>query len=276
MSFQHFMMTGTTLALLTSAVALGACTTTEEEPDGSTSPYATESGFCAALAEAECNDQVVTGCFGSDEASLPSDRSKCISARKNLCNPQGLDYNSGAAQTCIAARRSALADAQLTMVELAAAEKACLEVFSRGGASGASCSADVDCDTADDLRCVIKPGAASGNCAEPTFVDGGVDCSAPNAVCNEGFYCSAESGNICREQPAEGDDCSASAPCAEGFNCSVATGGVCLAKGQGGDSCASAGECAGGFCSKPTGAANGTCTSTDQLTSTSQSCDSFR
>lgn len=266
----------TPLALLASAVALGGCSVSTDEDPGGTSPFATEAGFCAALAEAECNDQVVTACFGSDEAALESDRSRCVSAREGECNPQNLEYNSAAAEVCINARKAALADAQITRVEIKAAEEACLAVFSGGGASGATCSGHADCDTPAGLRCVVKPGAASGNCAEPTSIGGGSDCSASNAVCNDGFYCSAESGDICREQPAEGDDCSAAAPCAEGFKCSVATGGVCLAKGQGGDTCATGDDCAGGFCSKPTGAAAGACSSTEQLASTSQSCDAFR
>jgi hypothetical protein len=277
MSFRNFLIAGTSLVLLASAAAAGGCVVTEdEEPSGSTYPYPTESAFCAALAGVECNDNVVTACFGSDESSLESDRSKCESAREAQCNPEHLHYNPEAAVPCLDARKAALTDAALTRAEIDAADEACLPVFSRGGASGASCTADVDCDTAGGLRCVTKPGQASGNCAEPTIAEGGAKCDASNIVCADGLYCNADAGDFCTVQPAEGEDCSAAAPCADGFKCSLETGGVCLAKAANGDACAADAECTGGFCTKPSGAANGTCTSTSQLASTSQSCDDYK
>lgn len=263
--------------LVTSAVAGGGCVVeSASEPTGPQYTYPTEASFCTALAKAECNKTVVGACFGSDDTTLEADTAKCVTAREATCNPQNLPYNPAAADACIAKRTSVLSDAELTRVEIDDADEACLAVFSRDGGSGVTCAVNTDCNTADGLRCVVKPGQASGTCATPEILGGGEKCTADNAVCDVGFFCSATAGDYCVAQPALGEACAPAMPCQDAFKCSADVDGVCEAKLDNGAVCADDLQCSGGFCLKSTGQTDGNCSAKYKLEFTSQSCDPFR
>lgn len=237
--------------------------------------YPTDASFCEALAKAECNDAVVTACYGSDQTSLPDDQKSCVTARAGRCNPDHLPYHPEHAEACIAAHAAAVQDATWTHDELAQIEEACLPVFSKQQSEGAACSVNTDCDATKDLRCVVKLGNIGGICAVPKVVTGGESCAAPAEVCADGFYCDPKVSH-CLAYPQENEACSATTPCDPVFYCTDADTGVCTAKTKNGQACSLDEVCAGGFCVGANEHMTGKCSSTLQLALTSSSCDVYR
>ena len=84
MSFGRF-----ALVLGMAGALAGGCTVTQETTQVTPDPYPDVATFCAKLATAICNANVVTACYGSDAASLPTDTQSCIDAYSQLavCNP---------------------------------------------------------------------------------------------------------------------------------------------------------------------------------------------
>jgi hypothetical protein len=252
------------------AIGASACTIVDDT-DPAADPYATESAFCQALAAAACNADVVTACYLSTDEQVAEDTKKCVTARSETsrCNPLGLNYDSAGAAACIAAVKVAYGDAKLTADEVAASSQACLAVFSVGGEVGTSCEADVDCDGAAGLQCVVKAG--KGSCQTPEEVGPGLKCAADNAVCEVGFYCGSD--EACVERPGPAEACAADKPCVETALC---IDDVCAAKTANGASCTTDGECAGGFCVMAKDQTTGTCGSQLILSSTTaNSCEPF-
>lgn len=277
MSFRNLSWTWMACAALASA--MGGCLVTEDDdggpPTGPTYAYPTAEDFCAGLASAECGDEVVQACYGSDAASLEANRDTCAGVRAAACSATTLEYHPEFAEACVNARRTVLADASLTGDEIRTADEACLAVFSAGGADGVTCTAHTDCDTGGGLRCVIKTGSAEGLCKTPQSVGGGSPCDAEEAVCADGFFCDAAS-TACLAEKALGADCSTAAPCAAGFKCTVPDGGVCVEQEATGGTCATGGDCVSGFCLIPSGGATGTCSAAWALQQTATTCDEFR
>jgi len=273
MSFRNFLMMSLTSALLGSIAALGCVISGDDEPPGVVDPFPTASAFCQAVAEAECNDTVVEVCSGATPDTVEESRPNCITARRAACNPENLPkYNSAAAPDCIAKRKDVIKDAILSLVEIEEAMEACLPVLSRGGVKGSTCSEHIDCDTANDLRCIIALGDAAGICDVPESIPAGDDCSAVNAVCQDGYYC--DTGDHCVSSPGVNATCSATVPCADGLKCSLETSGVCLQKADDAQPCMVAEDCSGGFC-LPASTEN-LCSSTYRLEFSSATCDDYR
>jgi hypothetical protein len=248
------------------------------DPPGPTFKYPTEADFCSAKAAAECNDSVVGACYGSDAASLPKDRASCVSAAGKLatCNPDNLQYHPQLAEGCIAALSGAWSDAKLSRDEASSIADACVVVFNDGGTSGSGCTLDSDCDATNGLRCITKSAGAEGtkgSCGIATKVAAGDDCSANNAVCNDGYYC--DGGQHCVSAAKEGQTCSDIIPCGSDFKCTGATMKSCIQRANNGSPCVVDDDCKG-YCSVAQGANQGTCTATIQLAATSQACNAFR
>ena len=276
MSFRNLSLAWMACAALASG--MGGCLVTEEDngpPTGPSFAYPTVEDFCAGLAAAECGDEVVQACYGSDAASLEANRETCAGVRAAACSANTLEYHPEFAEACVNARRTALTNASLTRDEIGATDEACVAVFSAGGADGTACVVHTDCDTGAGLRCVMKPGAPEGLCKTPREVGGGSACEEPDAVCAEGFYCESMS-LACLEQPATGGDCSTAEPCAAGFKCTAPNSGVCVEQEATGGPCLTGGDCASGFCLIPSGGAMGTCSATWMLQQTATTCDEFR
>lgn len=262
----------------------GACGGGETEPEFR---YPAQADFCRAAAEAACNTQVVQACYGSDDASLATDRDACIAARSraNTCNPLSLPYHPEEAERCVASYRAVWADAALDRGEVASLRESCLSVFSRGGKDGTSCTIDEDCDTGEGLRCVTKPGAPTGKCGTPAEVGGGVDCSAANAECADGFFCDAES-SACLQKLGVGKSCSPSRPCQDDLRCTPdpkaepsdePPPATCEPKFDNAAPCETGDDCKGGFCFGPAGAEDGkACSARLALAFTAETCSSFR
>jgi hypothetical protein len=270
MSFGRF-----ALVLGMAGALAGGCTVTEETTQVTPDPFPDVATFCAKVAAAVCNQYVVTACYGSDANSLPTDTQSCIDAYSQLavCNPGNLPFHKDQAANCLAQLQAAYADAKIEAAEVKAVEDACVLVFFTGLGSGSTCTSDSVCNTLGQLRCVIKAGDTDGTCEIPVEVTGGLDCSAPNAQCIEGFYCD---GSNCLGMPGEGHACSTTIPCQDTCVCSAATGGVCnLKMANGVQGCTADNDCQSGFCTKATDAATGRCMGTSVLAGTSENCAPF-
>jgi hypothetical protein len=218
-------------------------------------PYPDATSFCAGLAQAECNNSVLTACF----ATTTSDkRTACLSDRERVCNDDivtpaqllGLTYDSGQAEACVGVASRAYSDAKLTSTEVAEVEAACGSVFSRMGARNAVCTSDADCNRSAGLRCVSHPtqpdaGAPEGSCQSPsTPVPGGNSCAAPDAVCVTGYHCDAS--YHCIQDVAPPGKCNSVDICASTATCSP--DGMCVSKLASGATCTSNEECLSGIC----------------------------
>jgi hypothetical protein len=271
------------------ALAIGCTVKSETEPQpGPTFKYPTEASFCEAIAQAECSSALVDACYGgSDDATNATNTDSCVAIRSasEVCRSLpgyagadlgGVRYNPEVAVACVESRRQIFADAELRRQELEDNEVACRGVFSKARAAGASCEADVDCDTLNGLSCIVKAGEIDGACGEPAIVGGGLDCTGDDAVCADGFYCDGDSG-ACLGVATAGKDCGASKPCDEGLSCAgPSDGAVCVEKLADGSDCKVDDECAGTFCDKPISTDDGVCSSSLELNKFAASCDAFR
>lgn len=271
--------TTTTVTGFVALVLVGGCVIGTDETEGGpapgSSPYANEASFCEAVAKAQCSDAVVQGCYSSDSESLAEDKASCVAQRKStsVCNPRRLKYGKANAKACVDAHTAAYKDGSISSGDVDAIDAACMTVLYGGGTQGASCTRDDDCDTPNDLRCVNKSGDVEGICIVPTEVGAGLDCSANDAECIEGFYCNAS--DDCVGLEGNGSGCGIGMPCEEGLSCSAESDGVCFPKGGNSDPCDTGDECASGFCTIATGSNEGRCTATLTFQSTSKSCEDF-
>lgn len=248
-------------------LAMGCDGGTETEP-AAPNPLESEAGFCEKFAEAVCLDGVVKACYLSDDANLEEDKAKCIelASQRSFCNPLDYPYDPDGAQACIDATAALYDQAELTAQEIVNQRLACLAVFSAGGAVGSPCAQDHECDGAAGLRCVTKV-SAEGTCQVPAEVEPGFDCSSPDSVCAEGFYCNESENCVAKEDI--GSTCTATQPCVDDAIC---TSDVCLEKAANGEICSAASECLGGFCLKKGDAATGQCGAFIPLTFDGQAC----
>jgi hypothetical protein len=272
-SLRNFSMVSALLFVVpVSALAVG-CTveTVNEPPPGPQYTYPSEADFCAAIAAAECTDQVVDACYASVPEKLAEDRAKCVAARTDpaRCNPSSFAYFPQFADACVASRAKIYTDAELTKQEIEDDYEACLPVFSRGGRDGSACTIDIDCDTSTDLRCVIK--GTTGTCRNPVEAAGGDECTAPDTVCADTHYCD---GSNCLTRKNAGAACSDVILCGEDLKCD-ATSSTCVAKLGGGETCLVDEDCQG-FCILTAGETDGTCAGKIVLEISSQTCDSFQ
>ncbi|MBW2454564.1 MAG: hypothetical protein JRI68_08640 [Deltaproteobacteria bacterium] len=266
--------TRTTLTLCGATAFAGllavACADTETaEPTGPA--FASETAFCKAVAEAVCNSNVVSACYGSSDATLPDDTQSCVEqySRQVNCNPGSFPYDPAGAEGCIAAMTAAYADGAINQTDVENIANACLPVFSSGGAAGSTCDIDSDCDGTASLRCVIKGG--EGTCQVPEEITPGQTCGEAQQVCEEGYYCGSD--DACIVRPGVAGDCSEIKPCVETALC---LDGVCFAKTDNGGTCTVSSECLGGFCVLATGATDGSCGAQYTLSpTTAESCTPF-
>jgi hypothetical protein len=264
-------MLGTLTLIAAPLAALSLGCDSAEEGTPVQSPYATEQGFCDALAKAICADAVVQACYVSaDATSLAEDRATCLSqaSRSTVCNPDNLDYDRGGAEACIAEAKRIFADALLTADELDSHAEICAQVFNRGGGVGAPCNLDSDCDVGDGLFCVAKPDLP-GSCQVPVDTAPGSKCDGAAAVCGDDYYCNVAGGSFCVERPAAGDACSELIPCQQDAYC---MGTTCFSKEANGSPCTDGQECVSGYCD--TGELS--CLGAVQLSASSPYCDKYK
>lgn len=213
--------------------------------DGSApDPYVTREGFCGEWAKAACTSRVVSACAATDQDA-------CVATQAQFCTGvvSAEAYRKELARSCVSRVRSAYADERLTPEEA--------RIVLTGGAPCDFACIDVD-----------------GECLEPTIVGGGMECTDPTSVCDEGFYCD---GTNCLALRTEGRECSASMPCAPELKCVGEEGAqVCEAKAATGEPCATGDDCVSGICSLPAGAAEGICGAEIILSTAEPACMNLR
>jgi len=258
----------TIVGVSVAAVASG-CGGPETE-QATPSPLNTEQGFCDALAAAICNAEVVEACYLADAESLDENTEECVdlASKSAVCNPSNHSYNKDAADACLQAVTTLYADARLEQSELDEAREACLDTFPGSGSLNADCVVHEDCNGADGLRCVGKPGQ-DATCQAPVEIEPAGDCSAADAVCPDDLYCDSP-GEHCVAKQGAGDSCDDTALCDASAQCA---GGLCVSKLANGEVCSADGECSGGFCVKKTGENTGQCGSFIPLTFDSAACE---
>jgi len=225
-------------------------------------------------------DSVVSACYGSGTTVPTTDRTSCQAAvgKVAVCNPTGAKYHPHEAEACIAAWVTAYTDAAITAEELSDIDEACLKVFYNESGQGVECSADYDCNVGSGLRCVRKPGAAKGNCYEPNVVAGGDSCTAENATCVTGKFCSEDNGFVCVTKYDVGTDCSAKLLCKDYYVCSASTS-KCESKLANDADCEYDAECEGGLCEMAADAAptdKGSCSASISLNKYVSNCNKFK
>lgn len=259
------------------ALAATACSSTKDGPGAGADPLATKAGFCKAWATNACNAVVV------DRCQSPS-VDACINSQQLFCQsaiPSG--YDSTNAQACLERVTEAYSDGVLSASDLAVVihfGEPCDKLVRGTSAEGETCTRDTDCDTLSGHKCVIKPGASSGECHEPVMAGGGDRCTAPEVVCAEGYYCD---GRNCVAQFEAGEPCENDAECKADLRCVIsdpgdggAPSGVCEARKAASSKCTSHAECASNYCGIAKGDADGLCASSVQLSQREPVCEDLR
>jgi hypothetical protein len=194
----------------------------------------------------------------------------CVAKRQQVCvasKPANTVYAAAAAEGCVNEVGAAYADAQLTLDENTAVDKACGPVFDGPGAKDAVCQTDIDCQRSLGLQCVLAAGSTSGTCQVPVTVQGGGSCSAADAQCVSGYHCGSTAH--CDIDAALNESC-ATIPCAPDLLCSTAA--MCESKNADGSACASDVECTHGICNKGSTQTMGICVSLVALAPTEPFC----
>lgn len=247
------------LAALLPLTPLLSCSEDEPAPE-------TREGFCDRWAEAACSGDVVSACQAADADA-------CRLAQEGYCLdlvPQN-GFVDDRADDCIDAVSDAYADADLTADELATVVRLgepCDRLVRGPRGAGESCSSSLDCDGPAGFECVFKGSAANGTCQTPQVVDPGLDCSADNAVCTEGFYCN---GDNCIGAADVGDSCVRNDECADGY----CDSGTCVAGRSIDDDCTDDEQCTSGLCYEFS-ATERVCTDRVRLSRTDPLCENLR
>jgi len=258
------------IALLLLGLCLPTACTEEEPPD----PLAKSGAFCDAWADKACQADVVKYCNAKSVDS-------CRSTQGDFCRgivPE--NYTSAHAKECLDAVDAAYRDAELSPDELQVVLRlaAPCDRLSKGTrTSGQSCSSADECNTADGFACIKKQGASDGVCAEPEVSAAGDECSAPNQVCKDGYYCN---GDNCVTLKKTGASCEGDYQCRLTDYCQKdsadADTGTCELRAELDESCSRDADCQSGYCVIESGVTEGVCASTIRLSRTEPLCESLR
>jgi hypothetical protein len=212
-----------------------------------------------------------------------NDVDACVNSQKSFCAslvPSGYDAKYG--QQCIDAVKAAYADADLSADELRTVlqlKEPCDRLIKGPGEEGGGCDEDTDCNTLEELRCVVKIGQAEGTCQEPVEVGGGDPCDAAAQVCGGDYYCDGEN---CIRHKALGAACSYDAECADENRCNAAPDengdlvGECVARLEDSSVCTDHNECQSNLCAKSPTATQGRCVSLVRLSPDSALCENLQ
>jgi hypothetical protein len=198
--------------LLALAVGIGACSSKEEAPD----PYATVGQFCLAWGKSACTPEAVSACAGNDATDALTQA--CITSQAAFCETllPTTGYSSAQAAECLAAVQSAYSDGRLNAADIAIVRHRgapCNHLVKGPQPKGGSCTQDDDCDTLQNYQCVMK--GDEGTCQIGKLVANGTPCDAPDAVCNDKFYCD---GN-CVAYRTVGARCATDSECDPALTC---------------------------------------------------------
>lgn len=205
-----------------------ACSTTEEDPYGSTDSY------CAAKAEAECTN-VAKRCGAAIDACKQRRTSICNTAASSAIN-QGRSYQANAVQDCIDSINDTYRNGanDVTVEGEAETAKICERVFSGSKKESIPCTNTFEC--ASSLIC------DKGVCIREEKVSGTGQCNNAGQVCETGSFCQPQGATrFCAPKKSIGEDCSADVPCNETLRC-VST--RCMARVTVGNPCDNDDQCA--------------------------------
>ena len=257
------------LIFLALGISFLACSS-EKSGSPAVDPYRSEDSFCGEWAKAACNKTVVDKCSGGGD-----DTAACVQKQASWClSALPENYSPKKAKACVEAVRKAYSDSKLTAEEIKVVRffaEPCHQLSQGPKSQGDTCTRTSDCDTVEDVTCIIRPGEAEGSCETAIEAGGGDPCSDKNVVCADTHYCD---GANCLTKLQEGKPCDAAMPCAPGLRCVDMSGTfTCVAKLGTAAVCTADDECVSGVCAKGTGAADGKCVENLELGVTVALCD---
>jgi hypothetical protein len=198
----------------------------------------TRSEFCHAWAEAACSAETLSACQSADAEA-------CTTSQEDACLERvPASFSDAKGDACLEGVKAAYADADLQGDELATVLRLagpCAGIVVGPKSTGQSCDEDNDCDGSAGFTCVVAVDR-EGSCQKAEVTQGGRDCSAPQTICEVGFYCD---GDNCVESKDPEDECTIQAECGTGF-CNDA--GKCEARRKVSESCTEDLECGDGVC----------------------------
>ena len=218
-----------TLIAFGGAVALVACSSTEEDK------FASSDAFCKAKSDAECNG-LAKKCGASLDACSKARVSTCNNAAAAAAN-QGRSYRSNAAQDCIDSINSTYKNNGNDVTPKGEVETTtvCERVFSGSKKASDACANTFECE--GSLIC------DKGVCIKEEKVNVGAQCNNAGQVCETGVaYCQPRgAAKFCVESNKLNEACKADAPCIDSLRCVTDR---CVAKVTAGNPCDNDGECA--------------------------------
>jgi hypothetical protein len=225
----HHMMRKTFLVLACGGiVALVACSA-----DTTDDKYGDTGSFCAAKADAECQ-QLAAGCGASVDSCKTIRTSTCTNAV-----PGGRTYTSSKAQACIDKITAVYSKKSFTADEEKDVQNLCGRVFAGSVQKNQACQSDFDC--AGDMIC------DKGVCGDKAVKNTDDGCNNPGEVCNTDAYC-GNRGNLkfCIAKNQQDANCDKDNPCLDTLRCIIGSGvtnGTCKPKLNPGDPCDTTDQC---------------------------------
>ena len=201
----------------------------------------TRQEFCDDWGRAACSDETVSRCQATSSEACASTQTKfCLSLVP-------ADFVDGNADACIDAVEAAYKDGDLRDEELITVLRLgspCDTLVRGPKEENGSCTETAQCDAAGGYECVFKNAEPDGSCQIPVKQGPGADCSQPEDICEEGFYCNGEN---CIALKLADKACEVSRQCEAGLFCDT-TSDSCKARFAVGRECGKDSECASGFC----------------------------
>jgi hypothetical protein len=233
-------------ALFFLLAALGsACSEAEEGPGSNVSTIRTRDAFCTEWGVQACNENVVDYCQArSVEACRASQAEYCLSIVPTSYAP---DH----ARECLDGVKRAYADGDLDgdeLITVRALGEPCDRLLRGSGVANADCTENADCDGTKGLVCVTKGSDPVGTCQVPEEVQGGYECTEPQQLCEEDFYCN---GDNCVAHRKIGASCTLDSECGPEAYCESLAGDpekICVSRGAVGSGCTTSRECISQIC----------------------------
>lgn len=197
------------------AFALVACSSSVEEK------YPSTDSFCAAKADAECNNLAIVPCGATVEA-CKSLRVDACKAAATTAQGAGRNYKSTSAEACITKVTAVYSPKVIDAEKETEALEACERVFAGSKAANAPCATNYECEGSqicDKTVCATKVDTAIGSA-----------CANPGQFCAKGSFCAQQGPNkFCVAKKAENEICTPDSPCKEDLRCvgAGASGGSC-------------------------------------------------
>ena len=229
-----------------------ACSGEEDPTPVSADKYASLTAFCDTAGVAACTADVQETCGSPDATKCAGDFSAACRRGDTFINfGATTTYNKDAADACVTALTTVIADSKIKADELTTLAEKCGPVFSLRKAAGLQCSSNFDCDSTKGLKCLTSS-AGTSTCVVPVDGEAGRSCDAAKTLCPEGFFCDPVV-NKCNEQNGANAECYPQFDsCQPDFRCLTSptdtTKTTCQPKTGLNQPCSSHEECQTGVC----------------------------